>query len=103
MGFTQAALGREAARPKGALGALVGPCSPCLRAPLLRTRTARQPRELPSSEAWHAMSESLRVFTDQENVPYDATFQAILTQVVGTWGRVCLASAPLEPLFWCTE
>lgn len=31
MGFTQAALGREAARPKGALGALVGPCALCLR------------------------------------------------------------------------
>lgn len=73
------------------------------RASLLRTRASRQPRELPRSVVWHAVSESLRVFIALENVPQDATFQAMLTQVVGIWGRGCLSSIQLKPRFWCTE
>lgn len=50
-----------------------------------------------------AVSESLHAFPALENVPPDATCQAILTQVVGIWGRGFLGSTQLEPLFWCTE
>lgn len=49
------------------------------------------------------VSESLCVFTAQENVPCPATFQAILTQVVGIWEKDCVVSTQLEPLFWDEE
>lgn len=70
---------------------------------LLRIRASRPPQELPSSVVWHAVSKSVRVFNAQGDVPHGATFQAIVTQVVGIWGRGCLGSTQPGPLFWCTE
>lgn len=87
MGFTQAALSREAARPKGALGALEGPCAPpCLRrAEGFRVHLCLEPGPPDNRESFQVLRpgtecQNLCVwFTDPENVPRDATFQAILT------------------------
>ena len=53
------------------------------------------------------LSASLLVFTTWGrgggNVPHEAIFLAVVTQVVGIWGKGCLDSVQLGPLIRCTE